>query len=87
MTNSKERSSTEQDLTAEILKKGVAKEETTNEESMEDLTLQDGATGKPQSKELLRYQDVLRDREETSTHNGTDPYDPAVAELRMAPLV
>jgi hypothetical protein len=39
------------------------------------------------SKELSQYQTVLEDRQHTCSINGTDLTDPAVEELRMAPLV
>jgi hypothetical protein len=39
------------------------------------------------SKELDRYQPVLRDRRHVSGPNGANPSDPVVEELRMAPLV
>jgi len=39
------------------------------------------------STELIRYQTVLRDRQHTSSPDETNTVDPAVEELRMAPLV
>jgi hypothetical protein len=39
------------------------------------------------AKELARYQPVLEDRQHASSTKGSDRTDPAVEELRMAPLV